>query len=203
MTIRRNNPIFPFSRVVRNTEEALQRRQEIEDAIAFLERQLDELTELVNSEIASLTAGDSVVDQLASLQEQISSLQAQIVALSSSKQNYDETLQALSGLTDSPGKLTNDGSGNLSWKVEEFLSVSTDTIIPVTADVVIATAVCTLTLPQSALRRLGHVLTIIADATSVTIAAYSGEVVDDSASIVIYDGEIADVYSNGAGAWKV
>ena len=82
MTIQRNSALFPFSRLVEDTDEAKQRRTEIEDTIAHIERQLDELVEQINAAFASDQTSDDLLSSITELNTQVSGLSAEFVALS-------------------------------------------------------------------------------------------------------------------------
>ena len=83
MTIQRNRRLFPFSRLVASTQESNQRRTEIEDTIAHLEQQLDDLVEQVNSALASESAfsDDTLLIELSNQVESIGTSLAEQISI--------------------------------------------------------------------------------------------------------------------------
>jgi septal ring factor EnvC (AmiA/AmiB activator) len=97
---------------VADTPEAGQRRTEIEDAIKFLEGQIDDVVRQVNAIASTDTQAttDYILQQINDLRTALNNLQT-----AQNFQPLDDTLTTIAGLVDAPGALANDGAGNIIW----------------------------------------------------------------------------------------
>lgn len=121
MTIQRNSRLFPFSRLVADTDESSQRRAEVEDAIAHLERQLDDVVEQVNNAIAASQSNDDILASIAELSTQLASVSAnytglstQIAALQSILGSFIDTNKVVTLLNNVPFLMRHYFSGSIT-----------------------------------------------------------------------------------------